>query len=653
MEPFLDSIISRDKRGANYYGLLVTWGAFIISVLALCLTTVRNEQNISLRVWMAVTGEFLVLLIANIYLVRTRGDSSRIRYIWLLVLLSVASTNSLVAQRVLWGFFLLPVVFSFRYSYPLFTLAVGFISTLWGYFFGFLQIYFGFNNNGYVNMRYVILKEPATIDLRQGFYGIFGPIFESGMIDKKDVYTEYFIQELPSVLMLLLSTWICAILVHKFSNRLQMKMENQKKIQTIEEQKLRELQQKRQIEEITALNTQLKSQQELASTAKQNAEKANAYKTDFVNMMSHEIRTPLNAIIGFTALAKNHQNDEKLVHDYLTKITDSSQYLLSLINEVYDINMIESGQMELQEKEVRIKDIMKNLYSIIVGATNTQNIQFNIDTESIDDKLVLCDPLRFNQAFINLSRSALRFAQPHDTVSIIVSQKDSATQNASCYEFHLSVNNNRISPEMAASQFNESSFKSPEKTRNEYGVGMSAIIAKQIINQMGGSIHVHEGKDTEYVVTLTLQNALEQRDDANQKMDVSWTYKPDGMHILVVEDNELNQEIIATQLESAGFQVDIAKDGLEAVSMIMNTHTGTYNFVLMDVQMPRMDGYEATRIIRSFPDAIKSQIPIIAVSASAMEEDKKNAQKAGMNGHIAKPISLEKLLCEINKILQG
>ena len=394
------------------------------------------------------------------------------------------------------------------------------------------------------------------------------------------------------------------------------------------------------------------------------AEHANKAKTVFLNNMSHDIRTPMNAIIGFTALATAHIDNTELVLDYLKKIHTSGQHLLSLINDVLDMSRIESGSVEIEYAAVHLPDILNDLKTIIQGSSYSRQQKLSIDTQDILYEDIITDKLRLTQVLLNISSNAVKFTPAGGRISICVSEKPCNRDGFATVIFRVKDNGNGMSQEFRKHVFD--SF-SREHTVTENGIGGSGLgmaIAKNIVDMMGGTIQVESevGKGTEFTVAFEckIAGAAVKQEPAPEPGDLikSENQKPQteskrsykGKKALLVEDNELNREIATAIIKEIGLDVDIAEDGTDAVNMMSSAEGRKYDLIFMDIQMPKMDGYTATREIRTLDDPKCANIPIIAMTANAFEEDRKKAIKAGMNGHIAKPISADAILENLDQI---
>ncbi len=519
------------------------------------------------------------------------------------------------------------------------------------------------------------------------------------------------------------------------------------------------------------------------SQALQAADAANRAKTSFLNNMSHDIRTPMNAIIGYTALATSHLGNQERTRDYLSKIAQASNHLLSLINDVLDMSRIESGKVTIEERPENLADILQNLRNIIQSDIHAKRLELFIETVDITDEEIFCDRLRLNQILLNLTSNAIKFTPAGGSVTICVTQKPSEKPGCGVYEFRVSDTGIGMSPEFARTVFDPFTRERTSTVSGIQGTGLGMAITKNIVDMMGGTITVESepGKGTVFTVCLDLRltsrrqdmepiaelrnlrglvvdddlvscqsvskmlrqigmraewtlsgreavvrtaeaieladpfevyivdwsmpdmNGVETvrqirkivgddspiilmsaydwsdiEDEARQAGVTGFISKPlfatdlhralerslgksaedpsqppepahadksfTGRRILLAEDNELNREIAVVILAEAGFTVECAENGQQACDMVRGSRPGYYDLVLMDIQMPIMDGYAATRAIRAFDDPALASLPIIAMTANAFDEDRKQALETGMNGHLAKPIDVKKMM---------
>lgn len=520
------------------------------------------------------------------------------------------------------------------------------------------------------------------------------------------------------------------------------------------------------------------------------AEHASSAKTIFLSYMSHDIRTPMNAIIGYTALATTHIKDENRVFDYLKKIQSSSNHLLSLINDILDMSRIESGKVNIEEKECSLSEMMQDIKTIVQTDVRAKQLEFFVDTLEVTHENVYCDRLRLNQVLLNCISNAIKYTGNGGTVSVKINEKPSIDPESSVYEFKIKDTGIGMNEEFQKHIFEPFEREKTSTVSGIQGTGLGMAITKSIVDMMDGTIVVDskEGVGSEFTITLKLKtagdisdnnihelagvHALVVDDDFNICQSVSmmlvsiglrseWTMSgreavlraqyseeqndpygvyiidwlmPDmngievvrrirkvigeetpniiltaydwtdieeealeagvtsfcskplflselkgilekssgipqreeeqesetetavsqekygeellGINVLLAEDNELNREIVCELLDEVGISVDTAENGKAAVEKVENSDAGTYDIILMDIQMPVMDGYEATSRIRQLKDPEKSRIPIAAMTANAFEEDRQHAFEVGMNAHIAKPVDIS-LLFEV------
>lgn len=414
------------------------------------------------------------------------------------------------------------------------------------------------------------------------------------------------------------------------------------------------------MEEIEELNAQLNKSKEELQAALGEAEHANKSKTTFLNSMSHDIRTPMNAIIGFTSLAKSHLEDSQLIDDYLGKIMIASQHLLSLINDVLDMSRIESGKVQIEEKTLCLPEMITDIRPIIQSDVEAKGLDFSIEIENISDKYVMADKLRLNQVLINIMGNAVKFTPNGGRISLCVSQKAGAPEGYADYEFRIKDTGIGMSKEFQKHIFEAFSREESVVVDQIQGTGLGMAITKNIVDMMNGTISVdsEERKGTEFTINLRFAVCKEnivpdQSENDENTRDNRNADSFCGRRILLVEDNELNREIAEYILMENGFEVESAKDGAEAVEKMQNASKGQYDLILMDIQMPKLNGYEATQQIRALSDPEKANIPIIAMTANAFEEDRQAAFAAGMNGHIAKPVEVEKLMKMLGQVLES
>ena len=385
--------------------------------------------------------------------------------------------------------------------------------------------------------------------------------------------------------------------------------------------------------------------------AVQRETKANLAKREFLFNMSHDIRTPMNAIIGFTALAQTHIDDRGQVEDYLKKISVSSQHLLSLINDVLDMSRIESGKVTLEAKPVHLPELVHELRDIVQAVVSEKDLSLTLDTVGVENEDVIADPLRLEQILINVLANAVKFTPDGGQISLWIVQKDTAPAGYADFEFHIKDNGIGMSEEFQKHIFEQFARERTSTVSKIQGTGLGMAITKSLVDMMGGRITVksEQGKGSEFTISLRFPIGEAKTEQTPPAAKASASA---GKKLLVVEDNELNLEIASTLLKEAGFAVDTAENGKVAVEKVEAASADRYDLILMDIQMPEMDGYEATRRIRALPDTKKAALPIVAMTANAFEDDRKNALRAGMNGHIAKPLDIQKLFQVLSELLK-
>ena len=385
------------------------------------------------------------------------------------------------------------------------------------------------------------------------------------------------------------------------------------------------------------------------------AEQANSAKTQFLNSMSHDIRTPMNAIIGFNSLAASHMDKPEVLQAYLQKISIASEHLLALINDVLDMSRIESGKMRILEKPLHLSELLQEIRTIIQPDIAAKQLDFVVDTIDVVHEHIIADRLRLTQVLLNILGNGVKFNKVGGLISLQIKEERNAPEGCAKYKFVIRDTGIGMSKEFQKHIFEPFARAETATVSGIQGTGLGMAITKKIVDMMNGTITVKSklGVGTEFDVCLTFRiaggkKAAAKPQPAQTKAEIEAALQ--GKHILLVEDNKLNQEIAQTILTEAGFVIDTADDGTVAVEKLRQAAAGRYDLVLMDIQMPLMDGYEATRRIRAL-NTENALIPIIAMTANAFDEDKKKALAAGMNGHLAKPINICLLKKAIAKAL--
>ena len=385
-------------------------------------------------------------------------------------------------------------------------------------------------------------------------------------------------------------------------------------------------------------------------------EDASLAKTRFLNNMSHDIRTPMNAIMGYAQLMEDELKEKELPEtlEHLEKLQQSGNLLLSIINNVLDMAQIESGRMEIDENYGRIEDIWQTLFEIFDDEAKKKNIALHY-TIDVEHEHVLTDTTKVKEIFVNILSNALKYTPAGGSVMMNVDELP-------CDEYGYMIVRTRVSDTgIGMSQdYLTKIFEAFTRERNTTkskiaGSGLGMSIVRKYVELLGGTITVESelGKGSTFIVTLKHKIADESY-YVKKHVESSGTGREvlEDRNILLAEDNDLNAEIAEAILERAGLKIERVEDGIQCVNRITKMPEGTYDMILMDIQMPKMDGYKATQAIRHLPDKDKARIPIIAMTANAFEEDKREAIAAGMDGHIAKPIQVDKLLSMLAEMIR-
>ncbi len=390
------------------------------------------------------------------------------------------------------------------------------------------------------------------------------------------------------------------------------------------------------------------------------ARHVNEAKNMFLSNMSHDIRTPLNAVVGYASLAMADIDQEDKLKDYLNNILVSSRQLVRLVNDVLDLVRIESGRIMIEENAEDIKQIVEELREIIRPQVESKKLKFVLDEYSIRDTKIYCDKLRFIQIMLNLLKNAVNYTPEGGTVTFEITQRDYAPKGYVAYKFLISDTGVGMSEEFQSRVFEPFERESNSTKSGIFGTGLGLTIVRQLVQMMGGTVSFKsvEGEGTTFLVFLEF--AIQEEDGTRAEYKASEQTINDehlaeesakelkhlefeDKRFLVVEDNDINREILKEIMRRLGAEVDDVSDGNQAVDRIRCADPGYYDCVLMDVQMPVMDGCEATRKIRQLPDEKRASTAIIGVSANTFKEDRKKANEAGMDGYVAKPINLSEL----------
>ena len=390
------------------------------------------------------------------------------------------------------------------------------------------------------------------------------------------------------------------------------------------------------------------------------AQAANKSKTSFLFNMSHDIRTPMNAIIGFANLAQNAKCSTEQMHSYLSKILVASQHLLSLINDILEMSRIESGKITLEPAPTSWSEMLQELQTIMQEQIESKKQSFTISIAPLTHDYVMIDKLRMEQVLVNLVSNASKYTPERGSIRVELAQYPAAKPGCALYKISVIDNGMGMSEDFVKKIFSPFERANNSTVSKIQGTGLGMSITKSIVDLANGTIDVKSklGEGTEIIVAVTLCLCTDAETAARNAKQLdkqqAQAEQPDfkGKRLLVVEDNKLNREITVTILEQTGIITEQAEDGSVAVKMVQEAAPGYYDLILMDIQMPIMDGYEATKQIRALPDKRLAQLPIIAVSANAFEEDKKASLAAGMDGHIAKPINVADLFALMQKLIK-
>ena len=385
------------------------------------------------------------------------------------------------------------------------------------------------------------------------------------------------------------------------------------------------------------------------------ANASSAAKSAFLFNMSHDIRTPMNAIIGFTELLEKHLDDKELALSYVKKIQTSNDFLLSLINNVLEMARIESGKATLDETYCDARAFNDNLFSMFDSQMKEKGIEFTRENNVLHPD-VLCDETKLREVFLNILSNALKYTPSGGKVTMNLTEMPSDRPGYAMYQTVIEDTGIGMSEDFLPHLFEEFTRERSSTETRLNGTGLGMPIVKKLVDLMEGTIEVESKVGRGTRITVTLPHRIAPEADTQSYIEKAQGYDENcfkGKRILLAEDNELNAEIAITILEEAGFVVEHAEDGIICVDMMEKAEAGYYDLILMDIQMPNMDGYKATQTIRKLSDPQKAGITIVAMTANAFDEDKKNAYNAGMNWHIAKPIRVEELMSALTEILKG
>lgn len=406
-------------------------------------------------------------------------------------------------------------------------------------------------------------------------------------------------------------------------------------------------QQQESMKELKALNENLKEAQNVTTEALQAAETANKAKTDFLSTMSHDIRTPMNAIIGITSLIEHDAGDEDKVREYARKIQVSSQHLLGIINDVLDMNKIESGKTTLKYADFSVRELAHELDVLFRPQTDERHQSFKLVKENISHEWLNGDNVRLMQILSNLLSNAVKYTQDGGGILFSIEELPSNSSVYAKFRFRVKDNGIGMEPDFKNKIFDAFTREESSLTNKIQGTGLGMAITRNLVELMGGTISVEsqKGEGSCFEIMLDIRIA-ENRAVCTEHQWMNDMLSEDGlkgMRFLCAEDNELNAEILTELLKIEGAECTICENGRKLVEVFEKSKPGDYDMILMDVQMPVMNGYEAARAIRSGTHALAAAIPIIAMTANAFSEDIQTSLNAGMNAHVSKPVDMKVL----------
>ena len=383
------------------------------------------------------------------------------------------------------------------------------------------------------------------------------------------------------------------------------------------------------------------------------ARKANEAKTRFLFNMSHDIRTPMNAIVGFSGLLEKSIHDEKKSLDYIKKIRVSSDILLTIINQVLEMARIESGKITLSSESVNIREMVEAMNTVFESSLTKKSLEYQCSLNVVHDQ-ILCDKTKMEEIILNVVSNSIKYTNPHGKITVSIDELDSEDEKNANYKVVVEDNGIGMSQDYLPHIFEEFSREHTSTETRVAGTGLGLPIVKSLVDRMDGTIEVEseEGKGTRFIMKFSFPVSLENQVREKEKQNIpDITEKLEGKRILLAEDNELNAEIAETVLEETGIKVKHVEDGIQCIEELKKMPEKYYDVILMDVQMPNMDGYTATQRIRDLDDS-RAEIPIIAMTANAYDEDRRKAQEAGMDGFLAKPLDVDEMMRLLAQIIK-
>lgn len=398
--------------------------------------------------------------------------------------------------------------------------------------------------------------------------------------------------------------------------------------------------------------TEDKKELEAAKEQLKIAESVSQSKTEFLSSMSHEIRTPMNGIIGMLTLAHGQLRGHS-AENYIIKAEQLSKYLLSVINDILDMSRIEAGKIELESKPFELAALAEKLRNMFQKNVEAKGVAFYVEMKDVDVKYIVGDELRISQILVNFLSNAQKFTEKGE-IRVTFRQLQKENDKVSLM-FRVHDTGKGMDAKFISRIFKPFEQESQDITKQYGGSGLGMSITDHLVHLMGGEIVIDSmlGKGSDFSVYLTLPIAEVSEIETEQEDETETDFTFNGCHILMAEDNEINAEIAVSILENEGAKVDVTVNGKDAVEKYAASAPGTYNFILMDIQMPVMNGRDAAKQIRSMDRKDAGEIPIFALSADAFVEDQRLSAMSGMNGHFTKPIDFEEMRVQIGKILKG
>ena len=382
------------------------------------------------------------------------------------------------------------------------------------------------------------------------------------------------------------------------------------------------------------------------------ARMANEAKTRFLFNMSHDMRTPMNAVIGFSNLLEKNLDDKEQSMNYVKKIQSASGFLLSLMNYVLEMARIESGKTVLKLESANARELTDSLDAVFEPTIEKKHLHY-VCRMDVKHEKVICDQTKVREIFLNIISNSIKYTPDGGKISLDIQEQASPRPDQAIYKIIVEDNGIGISEDYLPHIFEKFTRERTSTESKVAGIGLGLPIVKALVELMGGTIkiesHVGEGTKTTIIMPFTIEPGTEVSESREMiQKELVRDFK--GKHVLLVEDNDLNAEIAMELLQETGFEVDWAEDGMACVEILQKKPEHYYDVILMDIQMPKMDGYEATETIRSL-GSVRSEVPIVALTANAFEEDRKKAFDVGMNGYIPKPISMEQMFTTLRRVL--